>query len=244
LNIWSTSENPWLRIEDWNKCRVAFDEEDLHGQWCYAGLDLAKTRDMTALALVFREPDEAVKILPYYWLPDARVDDLAQTVPQIKAWVRDGFIRKTPGDVCDYTFIKRDIAELAKKFNITELAYDPYNAEQLTQELEQGTVRDGVQIEEGTGLRRFAFAQTIMNYAGPTGEFQRLVESGKLNHNGHPVLTWQAGHVKVREDANKNKRPTIDGIVAGVMALSRWMGDNGGDRTVYERESRGFIEIG
>jgi phage terminase large subunit-like protein len=53
-----------------------------------------------------------------------------------------------------------------------------------------------------------------------------------MHNNGHPVLAWQAGNVTVKEDVNKNKRPvkqkrgdyrTIDGIVAGIMALSRAM---------------------
>jgi phage terminase large subunit-like protein len=46
------------------------------------------------------------------------------------------------------------------------------------------------------------------------------------------VLSWQAGHVKVKTDPNNNKRPVkppaedlkkIDGIVAGVMGLARCM---------------------
>jgi phage terminase large subunit-like protein len=76
------------------------------------------------------------------------------------------------------------------------------------------------------------FPQTIMHFADPTAEYERLVISGKMRHNGHPVLSWQAGNVQVWSDMNNNKRPvkarkndyrTIDGIVAGMMALGRAM---------------------
>lgn len=252
LNVWATSENPWLRIDDWQNCRDEFTEADLEGRECAAGLDLAKTRDLTSLVLVFDQFDETYRLLPYFWLPEERLKELSTIVPQFAAWARDGFVRVTPGDVCDYAFVKRDIADLSRKFRIRELAYDPYNAEQLTQQLEQGQVVDGKVLEQGIGLTRFAFAQTIVNYAAPTSEFERLVVAGKMQHNGHPVLTWQAGHVKCRTDSNNNKRPvkqkpgdhrTVDGMVAAIMGLSRLMQPDT-QRSVYDVENRSFVEIG
>lgn len=223
LNIWATATNPWLRIEDWNRCAEPFTADMLEGQTCHAGLDLAKTRDMTALVLIFRHEETGIcRLLPYFWLPEAAVHD-PDKPEEYRVWAREGLLEVTPGNVCDYTFITKRLVELKERFEIRELAFDPYNAEQLTQELE--TEHD---------LKRIAFPQTIQHFAEPTKEFERLILSRGLRHNDHPVLNWQAGNVSVRTDANGNIRPVkppqgdprkIDGIVAAIMGLARSMLD-------------------
>lgn len=239
LNIWATGENPWLRIDDWNACREDFTDADLKGLPCWGGLDLAKTRDLTALTMVFRD-DTADKyyLRPHYWLPEKRADEINHSVP-MREWAKRGFVTLTPGDVCDYTFVAKEIGELDKRFRILILAFDPYNAEQLTQ-----------QLENEYGIPRVSFGQTITNFADPTKEFERLVVSRGLAHNGHPVLTWQAGHVNVKSDANNNIRPvkqkhgdvrTIDGIVAGIMGLAQARLNAGQQLDFYEHNA---VEIG
>ena len=73
LNIWQRSSNPWLRADDWVKCRQSFRKEDLLGKVCAAGLDLGKTDDMSSLSLVFPENTDA-------WTEAAAV--LVAEVPQ------------------------------------------------------------------------------------------------------------------------------------------------------------------
>jgi phage terminase large subunit-like protein len=120
-------------------------------------------------------------------------------------------------------------------FRIDQLAFDEKYAEELTQRL-----------ESNHGIERWAFPQTIMEFAGPTAEFERLVIAGQLHHNGHPIMTWQIGHTNVKTDANLNKRPvkpqrgdarSIDGVVAAIMALGR---SDAEGKTVYEQSGRGF----
>ena len=43
-------------------------EEDFVGKECYAGLDLASVRDVTALVLIFPSEDR-VDVLPYFFAP-------------------------------------------------------------------------------------------------------------------------------------------------------------------------------
>lgn len=222
LNIWATATNPWLKMGDWLNCYEPFTLDQLEGQTCYAGLDLAKTRDMTALLLIFRDFEGIYRLVPYFWLPEAAATD-PDKPEEYRVWARDKLLELTPGNVCDYAFVSKRIVELKERFDIRELGFDPYNAEQMTQEL-----------EANHDLKRVAFPQTIQNFAEPTKEFERLVLSGGLKHNGHPILTWQAGNVSVRTDANGNIRPVkppqgdprkIDGMVAAIMALARAMLD-------------------
>lgn len=220
FNVWATAENPWLRLEDWHACGDDFTPDDLVGQSCWAGLDLAKILDITALSLVFRDPDDEdlYRQLCWAWLPEATAEERRDLAPYY-LWAEQGWLTLTDGDVCDYAAIKAKIKELADTYRIRELAFDPWNAEDTTQ-----------QLEADLGIKRYEFRQTISNFAHPTQEYERLVRSGRLLHNRNPLLTWQAGHVTVKTDNSGNIRPvkqkhgdhrTIDGIVSGIMALDR-----------------------
>ena len=72
------------------------------------------------------------------------------------------------------------------------------------------------------------FGQGFKDMTAPTKEWEKLVISGKLQHDGHPVLRWMASHVSVETDGAGNLKPSkktstdrIDGLVAGIMALGR-----------------------
>jgi phage terminase large subunit-like protein len=225
LNIWQQSASPWLRMEDWRACRAAFGEDDLLGRSCSAGLDLSKTRDMTALVLAFYWEGK-YRLLPYFFLPAAGVDRLAIRLPQILDWVQRGHVIKTDGDVLDYGFVRAKIEALAAQFCITQLIFDKsFGAEFVTQE-----------IAGKAGIECLEFNQGILAYTQPTNDFERLVIAGELQHNDHPVMNWQVGHVAVKTDANYNKKPVkpkhddprkIDGVVAAIMALAGAIREHG-----------------
>ena len=232
LNIWQRSASPWLRAADWEKCRRDFTLTDLAGRDCWAGLDLSRTRDMSALALV--SPGDAPEeyfLWLHYWLPEERVAQL-DSLASFREWIKAGWLEATPGDVIDYGFIRAKFRELAAQVNIVELAYDPRFAEETTQTIEQGTVDPaGKTLEEGLGIPRFAFAQTDANYSAVVCDMERLVIVGGLHHPGNPVLTWQVGHAKVLvrpiSQSRRVVKPggddgrTIDGVVAAMMALAQ-----------------------
>lgn len=220
LNIWATAENPWLNMDAWNRCESPFTEESLEGRPCWAGLDLSKSSDMTALALCFPPMpggEDVYQQLVYFWLPEDTVTR-RRHLAAYQDWVSRGFVGLMPGSECDYEFVIERIVALKARFDLQEVLYDEMFARPVCQAL-----------EEKHRIKRRAFAQTIVAFSHPTTEYERLVNQGRLRHNGNPVLTWQAGHVKVKTDANRNIRPlkqlhgdyrSIDGIVAGIMALA------------------------
>ena len=229
LNVWQSSASPWLRKSDWEKCQEKYTAADLAGQECFLGLDLSRTRDMTAAVLAFRD-DDTYRLLPYFWLPEDTTKDHANAA-SYQAWHQAGHLELTAGNVLDYSVIERRIAELSEQFDIAEVVYDPWSAEELTQRLE---------IEHG--IPRTKFKQTITSFAAPTAEMERMVLNGNLKHNDHPILTWQALHTQVKADNNNNYRPVkppnanpkkIDGIVAAVMAISRAMSEDGAPNLRY-----------
>jgi len=220
LNIWQQSSNPWLKGGDWEQCKRAFSVESLMGRPCWAGLDLAKTRDTTALVLVFPEDDGTFKQIAYYWLPKDRAHDLRDQVRYLE-WADRGFITLTSGNETDYGFVRGTILDCLDKFDIKSLSYDETYAAQLMQGLRE---EDGMPAE-----KQNPFAQSIMGFTAATVAYENAIVEHRLHHNGNPVLTWQAGNVRVKSHYNQNIRPikqkhgdfrTVDGIVAGVMAFS------------------------
>lgn len=236
LNQWTEQAVRWLPMHLWDANKDEFTEDDLEGQECWGGLDLASTRDVTALVLVFRH-EGGYRLLPYFWVPED-VDDQRSDRDrrQVMNWSSKGLVRKTPGNVTDYAFVRADIERLAKKFHIMEIAFDPWQAMETALELG----REGIEMTE--------FRQGFANFAEPTKEFERLCVSRKLRHNANPVLRWMAGNVSVRTDPSGNIRPDkgnssdkIDGIVAAIMAIGRAIQSEGS--SVYEREGRGFVAL-
>lgn len=220
LNIWQRSANPWLKLSDWTQCKVDFTEDDLAGRECVAALDLSRTRDMSSVALLFpdAEDPETFDLLPYFFLPEDVAREQSHLAPFLQ-WASAGHLTLTPGNVVDYGYIKQTLREKSEKFLFRELAYDMTYAEELTQ-----------WVQDELGITRVAFPQTVMSFAAPTKEFERLVIAKKIRHNGHPVMAWQIGHCQVKTDVNQNLRPVkpkrddyrkIDGVVAAIMCLGR-----------------------
>lgn len=223
LNQWTEQDERWIDMATWDACAGAIDLDELHGRPCFAGLDLASTRDVTALVLVFPDDDGGYDVVPYFWVPAGTMPDRVKRdrVPYDQ-WARDGFMRVTGETadgkraVADYDHIREDIRALAEQFDIQEIAYDRWGATQLVTQLQS----DGATLSP--------LGQGFASMSAPTKELDKLIAAGAIRHGGHPVLRWMAGNVAVEQDAAGNLKPSkkkstekIDGIVALVMAIDR-----------------------
>ena len=238
LNQWVKQAVRWMPMEKWDKCEIAFNEDELEGRVCYGGLDLSSTTDITAFVLVFPPTDENDKyyILPYFWIPE---DNIALRVSRdhvpYEIWKQQGFLETTEGNVVHYAYIEKFIEKLGERFNIREIAFDRWGAVQMVQNL------------EGMGFTVVPFGQGFKDMSPPTKELMKLVLEGKIAHSGHPVLHWMmdnvcartdpAGNIKMDKEKSTEK---IDGAVATVMALDRAIRcGNDNQESVYD--SRGIL---
>lgn len=218
LNIRTTTDIRWLPMDRWAAC-PPLDVASLDGQPCWGGLDLASTRDITALVLAFKLEDGTVALLPRFWVPRDIMADTSrhQDRKHYQGWIDRKIITATPtSGKTDYDFIRSDINALRKLYKIKEIGYDPWNAEQLAGQLDQ----DGVQMVK--------VSQGMGQMTAGTKEFEALVATQQLRHGHNPVLSWMAGNTTVDMDAAGNIRPAkdtslgkIDGIVAAIMAVGR-----------------------
>jgi phage terminase large subunit-like protein len=246
LNVWTQQNTRWMPIEAWNEC-TGFDMagidakmlraqvlEQLAGQMCYAGLDLSSKVDLTAFVKVFPPTEEIPKFVAVcrFYMPE---DNVPRRVKEDRVpydvWIREGFITATPGNVVDYDWIKADILKDAAQFEIKELAFDPYNATQMSTQLQQ------------EGITTVEFRQGFISMSEPTKELMKIVLQKTLAHLSDPVLRWNAANVVVKQDEagnlklNKDKSPEkIDGLVALVMGLGRAIADPLAGGSIYDKQ--------
>lgn len=237
MNIRTKSVDGWLPMDLWDKCGLErFDEKELLGRDCWGGLDIANSSDLAAFVLVFPWED-GFRLLPWFWCPSEARDTRGKALRDVLSpWIEGGFIEATEGNEIDLNRIEERIKVCNSLYNIRGIAYDPFNATALAQNL----TRDlGIAMEK--------FLQNIRQYNEPCRLLESLVRQGKFWHNAHPVLTWMAGNVTIKTDGINNQMPDrkksankIDGIPAAIMGLS-WASLSQDDVSVYE--TRGILTL-
>lgn len=215
LNQWTEQATRWLSMATWDLGAIEVDRAALRGRPCYAGLDLASTRDVTAFVLAFPDEDGGLDVLPFFWIPE---DTIAERVKRDRVpydqWVKEGLVFVTSGNVCDYDVIREAVRELAEEFEIEEIAYDRWGATQLVTQL------------KSDGANMTPMGQGFASLSAPSKELEKLILSGALRHSANPVLRWMMSNVAIEQDSAGNIKPSkrkstekIDGIVALVMAI-------------------------
>jgi len=205
-------------------------------------------RPQTRQEIQFRVPpvfDEEVvtpadpywSVLVWFWVPEETVPKRVKDdrVPY-DAWVRDGYLRTCPGAVIDHEFIYKEIGELRKRFQFTDIAFDSWNSQWIAKKL----LDDGFKAEP--------VRMVYQSMTEPMKELMGLVLQKKLEHFGDPILSWNASNVSATTDANGSIRPDkekskekIDGIVAIIMAMSRICADPTLAETSSVYSKRGII---
>lgn len=232
LNIWTQQESRWMDAAKWQDSAGSIDAVELDGRQCHAGLDLASTVDVTALALVFPDDVEPTgyDVIMRFWMPkDTLLERVRQDKVPYDVWVDQGLIIATEGNVVDYDVVKQTIYDLAAQYQIVDIRFDPWNATQITTEL------------AGEGLNMIQMRQGFVSLSDPMKQVMNLVLAKRLRHGNNPVLSWMADNVVVSTDPAGNIKPNkqksqqrIDGIVALIMALDGALRSE--NRSVYDDE--------
>ncbi len=221
LNQWVTQEVRWLDQDQWRGCADAdYPLEALAGRPCWLGVDLSKTTDLTAVGAVFPPwgEDERWRFLAWGFVPAERVEDRVRrdSVPY-DAWIREGHLTATPGNVVDYEFVDKRVLECVEMFDVKEVCFDPWNAVKWATDLQKAGLGNLVEVRQG--------GKTL---SPACKEFERLVLSGLVGHWDNPVLNWCVSNVCVTADSNENIRPDksksterIDLVAALVTAMAR-----------------------
>ena len=247
LNQWiATKSVGWVPLTIYDKTQWNRDEwrglkvtqrrravrEFLRGKYCYGGLDLSKSTDLTAFVLVFPpQPGlERWAALFWAWTP---LDGIAERenrdgVPY-RDWIRAEFLTGCPGDIVDYAMVEAAIWEAASMFRIRTLGLDPAMAWTLSSRLMEG--REG-----RPGLEVITISQTMMGMSPAMKRLELLLRRHEMLHEHNTCARWNFGNVRCAVDGNENVKPMknrsagrIDVTVAWIIAMA----------TVMEKEPQG-----
>lgn len=219
LDVWVSADSSWMDMRHWEACTdTSLCEESFYGEDCVIGLDLASKVDIAAKVKVFRRFIDGVAhyyLFGSYYLPEQAI--VEQKNSQYSGWERMDLLRVTAGDVVDIDQIEVDIKSEASDFAVRDVAYDPFQATQLSNRL------------SADGFNMVEVRPTVLNFSEPMKEIDVLVRQRRLHHNGDPVMAWMVSNVVCHTDAKDNiyprkERPEnkIDGVVALIMAIARW----------------------
>lgn len=193
-------------MDMWRELKISDEEYDrlTRGKERYVGADLSKKIDLTATGEVIPLADGRFAVDARGYLPEDGVlaHEKTDRVPY-KTWVKDGWVRETPGNVTDYHEILEDVKAMdISASRVKEFDYDPYQATHMAQELtaywedefgEQGAAEKVVEIRQG-----------VATLSEPTKLFRELVMQGKIVHRGNPLLTWCLANAVTVADTNGN----------------------------------------
>jgi phage terminase large subunit-like protein len=227
LNVRTEQQDRWLDMDVWKACGVkppaakawrARALKRFAGQQCVGGLDLGATSDLTVLVLMFGGFADGFTLIPWLWMPKENVARKTPAVRELYAnWIRSGWIITTEGSVTDYRVVRRDINALAEQFGIIELAIDrTFQGAQLCNEL----------LDDGMAM--LPFSQSFGSMTAPCKEFSELLIAQKIDHGGHPVLSWMAANAVLKTNdsgqmktakPDKTSNLKVDGIVCSVMCV-------------------------
>lgn len=222
LNIWTDASDAWLAIEDWRACEGPADLADLAGKKCFAGIDLARVNDLSAVGYFFPKqtglPRARVTVDFFVPLDGIQAREDRDKVPY-RQWISEGRMNGMPGRTTDFEWIKAKIMQRTGEWQVESVAYDRHFAGELVQSL----TKEGIAMtEHGMGF---------ISMGAPSSDFERMVVARTLSHDANPVLAWNAANAVITRDPAGNIKPDkskstnrIDGIVAAIMAVSGAMG--------------------
>lgn len=237
LNLWVDAPDVWIQDEKVAKCDYGTQDEDLIGQECYAGLDLASHVDINALALYFPNLERPAFRF-YFWIPEGKVMQKEDRV-DYRQWAKEGWINVTPGDVIDIDIMVLDLSNILKKYDVKVVGFDPAKA---YHGVIQGLQREGFDnvLDE--------FSQGIQNMSEPTKKIEADVTAGAIDLMKNPVIRWMFRNVVVYRDGNDNikmdKRRSlekIDGCVAMANAYGEYMSKDATEN--YQYHGVTFVNI-
>lgn len=226
LNQWITTKlTTWLPLDLFDQTVGEWTRKDLAGKECYVGMDLSSTTDLTALCALFSPQGDQLEWRAI-WDTFIPADNMVERVRVDKVpydqWEKDGWITATPGNVVDYTEVKKRIVLWNDLYKLKEVPSDRTFAAMLLQELEK------------EHITCVDVPQTYAVMTGPINFIETLLKQGKLTHENNPVARWTFGNASIAKNGNEQikfvkehkgrsvvRTKRIDPIVALANAMAR-----------------------
>ncbi len=135
---WVDSETAAFSRAQLEKVLAPVDAEEMlrKGYKCYGGLDLSRTKDLTAFTLTWvLDPAFDKQVFAsktWYFTPkDTLAERSKKDRTPYDTWAKAGHMTAVPGQRINYGYMAEALAELVAKFHPEEIAADQYGLENL-----------------------------------------------------------------------------------------------------------------
>jgi phage terminase large subunit-like protein len=234
LNVWlDHSADPFVEMSAYDEGNKPVDLKALEREPCWLGVDLSSNSDLTVVVAAWRDGEDGYIVHPWFFCPKEGLHKKAERDgAPYPLWAEQGFIEPTPGNVVDFRAVEDRIRDLCDRFDVREIAIDPYLARNLLNNLTED------------GFPALEMRQGWVTMAPAIKELERAIIGHQFQHGGHPVLRWNFDNIAVEIDKAGNKsfhkgrsKDRIDGAVAAAMAVAR--ASAGGDNhSIYDSADR------
>ena len=205
----------------------AIDWKSLRGRPAWAGLDLSRSLDMTALVVAVPLDDGTVALRGQYWLPAHEViqRESDYRLP-IRSWAAAGKVTLVPGREVSYELVAAALFDLGNEFQLVRVGYDRWGAKMFAEICQQQSIP----------LDSYSMGVSVF---GPGCQlWQNYWVGGRLRIDDDPVMRVACATAIAHRDRNANitidkvkRKQIVDPLVAGVIALHCWGGTT---RSGYE----------
>lgn len=243
LNVRTVSVTRWIPLDVYDRsgAHVAPLWVEHRNRPAYGGLDLSSSLDLSAFAMLIPRfvPDpedrdyeiEVLDVILRCWTPAGRLKDRPPRERELFArWIRDGWLRTTPGETIDYDAIEDQIFADADHVAMERLSFDRWGSKMLESHL-----RDG-------GVKMLPTGQGFVGISAAMKETERLIYEGRLRTGGNPLLRYAFENLAVELDAAGNIKPNrkkstghVDPAVAVILAVESYSRETYGESVYEER---------
>lgn len=220
LGQWLTNTKAWISAKAWDKCilnakKYKFNENDPY--FAVAAVDLSKRLDLTAMTLVLFQKGKYFLEHKLYF-PEESLNERIKSENELwRKWVELGYITAIPGSTINYAYLFKDIEEWNKKYDLSEVLFDPYNSCSLINELQEN-------------YNLVEVPQNIKNLSPMSKSFEEEVLKGNVVCD-HPVMKWAVnnatiwqdpnGNIKVQKIDERKENRRIDCVITSLMGIGR-----------------------
>lgn len=227
FNVRENGSTAWLSFDVINN-EATFDLADVYDTYAIGGCDLSSTTDLTCATLLIRKPnDKTVYVLQHYFLPQARIDELADKKQRsgghsndeapYKLWAERGLLTACQGARVNYSDVTAWFVQMREQYKIDcwKCGYDRALA--------------GYWVDEMTanGFTMDKVIQGTYTFSQPMRELGAALQDKLVNYNNNPVLKWCLSNTGKKEQGLNNIMPVkisekrrIDGMVS---LLNAWV---------------------
>jgi phage terminase large subunit-like protein len=202
FNIWVQSAATFIPVEIWDK--------NAHGLEafgsCYAGLEIARAGEVSALALCFPGDVTAFNVVHFADQQSVDKNDFYMN--------NKGLIRIDPGNQLENSVAVELIAEELNRYSVYSVGYP---AGQNTNTIIQELVKLGFDFKP--------VPQKGNEILDVTETWEKMLHAGEVEHFNNPILKWQNSNcLAVRKPTGTRieKTPSVIGIYACLNAIYVW----------------------